>query len=87
MSSTLIDLAQLGLNQVAYILLHGTTTKGGIFMLNRDADRIIQECKKAIQQAERLKGKYVGTDESVSVAVTAYHPRRNKRKRILRGHR
>ncbi len=55
-------------------------------MRNRDSDRVIRACKEIIRQAERLKGKYVGTDEKGDTAITAYHPRRRKQKEILKCH-
>lgn len=52
-----------------------------LLMTNADIAREIAECKRKIQQLERLRGVVVVAGRTV---VTAYHSRRSNQRRALR---
>ena len=60
----------------------GTEVEAGCLVRRKDAQAIVRELKKLIDQIERLPGKRI-VDGSGTV-ITAYHAIRSKERRLLR---
>jgi len=76
-------LRQRGLSNtdVNLILLHGTETRDGYFLLNKDVKRAEEELRNQINRLHSLAGKYIVTDGKT--LITSYHPTKRKQKRVL----
>ncbi len=64
------------------VLVHGTETRDGYYLRERDIDHAKEQIKKLLDRLDRLAGTYVVMKNDK--IITAYHPSRKKEKRILR---
>jgi len=70
-------------SDIDLILAHGTETRDGYLLRDRDAKKVEVDLRKQIEQIHRLAGKFIVVEGET--VVTAYHPGRKKLKRILQG--
>jgi|SaaInlStandDraft_6_1057023.scaffolds.fasta_scaffold303153_1 hypothetical protein len=68
-------------SDIDLILTHGTETRDGYFLRDRDVKKAEAELRKQIEHIHRLAGKYIVVEGET--VVTAYHPGMKKQKRIL----
>jgi hypothetical protein len=78
-------LRQRGLSDadIRLIFVHGTETRDGYLLRDKDVIRAEKEMRSEICRLHRLAGKYMVSDGDT--LITSYHPRRKRQKRILRG--
>jgi hypothetical protein len=69
-------------SDIDLILTHGTETRDGYFLRDRDVKQAEAVLRKQIEHIHRLAGKYIVVDGET--VVTAYHPGMKKKKCILR---
>jgi hypothetical protein len=67
--------------EVELVLHHGTRTRDGVMLTNRDADAAIAVHRRAIAQLDRLRGTAVFLAGETVLSV--YRPDRRKARRML----
>jgi hypothetical protein len=76
-------LQQRGLSRsdAEIIMMHGTETRDGYYLRDKDVRASVQELRKQIIKLTDLSGKFVVVKNDT--LLTAYHPSKKKQKRIL----
>ncbi len=69
-------------SDIDLILAHGTETRDGYFLRDKDVKQAEAVLRKQIEHIHRLAGKFIVVEGET--VVTAYHPGMKKQKRILR---
>jgi hypothetical protein len=72
----------LNANDLELIMMHGTETSDGYFLRRANIRVVEQTLKRLIDHLYRLEGKYIVVKGDN--VITAYHPSKKKRKRVLR---
>ncbi len=77
-----LRMAQRGFGNVELALAIGTDVEGGVFVRDKDCERILTSLAEFRRQIERLRGKRFVYDGGL--VVTAYRAKPKKVKRLLR---
>lgn len=73
----------LSRSDIDLVTLHGTETRDGYYLRDKDVRRLVQELqKKEIIKLNDLAGTYAVVKNNT--LITAYHPNKKKQKRIFK---
>ena len=72
----------LSRSDIDLVTLHGTETRDGYYLRDKDVRASVQELQKEIIKLNDLAGTYAVVKNNT--LITAYHPNKKKQKRIFK---